>query len=246
MDYTFKRRLGLILISLGVALLLAAAAIGFAVGISIPTADGDFKLNVSTGDTPSEVLWVTGGLAVLLIVAGLWFLVLDRRDQSRKKVIVIETRGLRDTSGTPLLDAVPSSLTGRRISLLINLRQGQDGRISEPEEALRRIRNLPYDIANHEGGVDRTDVQFVLGGLAPVPFSFLVGVLVDDESAVTLMDWNRHHDRWSELNEPDDGRRFTIAGLDAVPPSCAEVVMAVSVSYGADLAGIAAKFGPLS
>lgn len=241
MDYKFKRRLGLSLISSGGLIILALLA-GWALEFSIPTTNGPVSVSLSTGGTPFIITLAALVLAVLLIGFGLWSIWQERAERDRRRAIVIEVRGLRDTSGTPLVDAVPANVIGRRIPLLINLRQGQDGAITNPGVALRRIETLPYDIANHEGGADRADVSFVLGGLAPVPLSFLVGVLVDDENAVMLMDWNRHQQRWSPLDADDDGNRFTVSGLNAIPQSVDEAVMAVSVSYRADLAGIAAKF----
>lgn len=239
-DWKFKRRIGMVLVSLGVTLFIAAMA-GFAIGMTIPTDNGPLKLNFSTEGTPQIIVWGAFGSAIALIVLGIVFLVQDRREESRKRVIAIEVRGLRDTSGQPLSAAIPASIKGRRELLLVNLRQGQDGTILEPATALRHIQSLPQDISRRESGVDRADISYVMGGLAPVPLNFLVGVLTDDEGAVTLLDWDRNANKWRELDAEDDHRRFQIGGLKSVPAGCSEVALAVSVSYGVDLAGIASK-----
>lgn len=239
-DWKFKRRIGGILVGLGV-LIVAAVVGGWMLNLSFPVGDGTFAFGFSTGGTPFLFNLIAMGVALVLIGYGLILIRKDQRERDRRRVIVIEVRGLRDTSGDPLIDAVPDKV-GRRVPLLVNLRRSDDGVIGDPQKALERIRSLPNDIQNHEAGADRADVSFVLGGLAPVPLSFLVGVLIDDESRVALMDWNRHEQDWATLNGADDGKRFEITGLSAVSAETAEVALAVSVSYGADLAGIAAKF----
>lgn len=240
-DFRFHPRPGVWLVRLGTLLLLALLA-GWTLGVSIPTANGPLAISLNTGGTPLFISLAALGVALLLITMGVSRVRGDFQHQDRQRVIVVEVRGLRDTSGTPLTDAVPKRIRGRRIPILVDLRQGQDGAISAPDIAMKRIEALPFGLADQERGADRADVLLVLGGLAPVPYSFLTGLLVDDESKVTIMDWNRGEERWAELDGDDDGQRFTTSGLDAVPPGADAVVMAVSVSYGADLAGIAATF----
>ena len=241
-DFLFRRRLpGLWLIRAGLGL-LALLLVSLSIGVTIPTENGPLVFSFSTEGTAETIVNGAFGLAALLILAGLGWTWRDRQALDRKRVIAIEIRGLRDTSGQPLSGAVPPTIEGRRDLLLINLRQGQDGKISAPDAALREIQSLPYDLKRREGGLDREDIAYVMGGLAPVPFSFLVGVLTDDEGAVTLMDWNRHSQYWRSLDEPDDGKRFQIDGLDGVPAGVPEAALAVSVSYAVDLAGVSAKF----
>lgn len=243
-DYRFRRRIGPVLVSLGVVIVLAIAA-GWAFNLSVPYGDGTLAFGLSTGGTPLLINLIALAIAIVLIGSGLLLIWRDQKERERRRIIVIEVRGLRDTSGDPLIDAVPDNLGGRRISILVNLRRGEDGKITDPDQALRRIQSLPNDIASHEAGADRSDVGFVLGGLAPVPLSFLVGVLVDDESRVELMDWNRHEQGWAALKADDDGKRFAVTGLEQAPPGSPEVVLAVSVSYHADKAAIAKRFPDL-
>jgi len=85
----------------------------------------------------------------------------------------------------------------------------------------------------------------VYGGLAPVPLTFLTGVLVDDEAPVVVMDWDRHLERWRSLDGEDDERRFDIVGLERIPIDAQRVVLAVSMSYEVDRPGIASKLPDL-
>lgn len=231
----------------GLACLGFALALGWVVDLSLPTKEGSLKFKFDSGaGAPVVLVFVVGALGVALTVAGVAWEIYrqreERRQLARKKVIVVEVRGLRDTSGAPLVDAVSPSLEGRRESLLFNLRQGlSDGQIVEPRIAVAKLAALPADIARRFEGLDRSDITLIYGGLAPVPLTFLCGVLVDDEGAVETMDWDRHRDAWRRLDADDDGGRFDINGLEVVTANASDVLLAVSVSYQVNLPGARAK-----
>ena len=72
--------------------------------------------------------------------------------------------------------------------MLVDLRQRvKDGEIVAPEAALEDLVSLPADLKRRENGYDRRDLTLVYGGLTPVPFTFLTGVLIDDEG--TPLSW---------------------------------------------------------
>lgn len=150
----------------------------------------------------------------------------------RKKVIVVEARGLRDIGGKSLVEAVPQQIKSHRESVFIDLRQGiLDGEIFDPDSALDKVTSLPIELKRRENGLDQSDITLVYGGLSPVPFTFLTGVLIDDERSVMLFDWDRHAEVWREIDGPDDGLRFTRSAFEDVPDTTKQVVLAVSVSY---------------
>lgn len=156
----------------------------------------------------------------------------DIRRNNRKKTIVIEARGLRDWQGQPLVSAVPSSIPGQREPMTIDLRQGvTDGQIIRPDAALDQLESLPNDLSRRCNGLDRSDITFVLGGLAPVPFLFLLGVIIDDESQTFIMDWDRKKHAWRALTDEDDGMRFIVTGLDTVSADVRRIALCVSASY---------------
>ena len=128
--------------------------------------------------------------------------------------------------------------------MLIDLRQDiVDGDIVNPQASLDRLTSLPINLKYRENGFDRSDIAYVYGGLAPVPLTFLTGVLMDDENSVTVMDWDRHSGIWRTLNEDDDGKRFSSTGLDIVGTGATEVALVVSVSYNVDMSGVRQKVG---
>ena len=101
------------------------------------------------------------------------------------RLLSVEARGLRDTSGAPLIDSLPSRFQGQRDQVLVDLRQQvKDGEIVAPEAALEKLISLPIDLKRRENGFDRRDLTLIYGGLTPVPFTFLTGVLLDDEGTI--------------------------------------------------------------
>jgi len=242
-DWIFRRRsLGYALVRLGVVL-LGALLVGLTVGIRIPTAKGPLVFDWSTyGGTSETISWIIVIVAALLISAGLLLIRNDWQKQEREKVIVIEARGLRDWQGEPLVNAVPAHLRGRRDPVVLDVRQGLvDGQIVDPRAALDRIVSLPHDLARRCDGLDRSDITFVLGGLAPVPLLFLLGLIVDDEGRLRFMDWDRHARRWRALDSGDDGKRFAVTGADKIAPETRRVALCISASYDvfdADIASV--------
>jgi hypothetical protein len=231
-DWVFRRRsAGLRLIRMG-AMLLTVAAVGLTVGLTIPTKDGPFVFSWDTSGGSAYISYGIFMVAVFMIVGGALLVIGDVRRENREKVVVIEARGLRDWQGDPLEKAVPNSLSGRRESFILDVRQGLvDGQIVSPERALQKLAGVPDDILRRTNGLDRADVSFVLGGLAPVPLLFLLGVIVDDEHRTLFMDWDRKAHNWRQLDEDDDGRRFDVIGLEAVAGGTKRAALCVSASY---------------
>ena len=249
-NWLFRRRSpALLSMRIGFGCLALAFPTGWALNVSFPFRDGHIDAGFDSAGGIS--LFLVYGAAVVgfaLMLAGfIWEVIRYRAEQkrlSRRKVIVVEARGLRDTSGTPLLESIPSGWKGHRDQILIDIRQRiKDGEIEAPEAALADIISLTSDLRRREGGLDRNDFMLVYGGLTPVPFTFLTGVLIDDENAVRIFDWDRHSEAWRQLDGKDDGKRFKPADLSQVPDGTQEVALAVSVSYGVNVNDVRAKVG---
>ena len=212
---------------------------------------GDSQVGIGFNSLGGAPVFVVYGAAVVGLLLVLWGLIWEshrycseHRRLVRKKVVVVETRGLRDTSGTPLIEAIPSNVEGRRDNVLVDIRQRvRDGEIVDPEAALDDLISLPSNLKMYSNGFDRRDLTLVYGGLAPVPFTFLAGVLIDDESAVVILDWDRHAEAWRRLDESDDGNRFSLLGLNSLQLGTPEVALAVSVSYRVNTDDVRDKVG---
>ena len=246
-EWLFRpRSVGLALIRGGITLFGLIFAFGFIFNLSWPISNGhiDLKIDTSNG-TPQLIAYLIAALASGLILLGGWLEFRRFQRLQRKRVIAIEMRGLRDSHGDPLVEAIPPRFEGNREQLLIDVRQLDDGKISSPSHALARILQLPNDLKGRIDGVDRDEVTVIYGGLAPVPYTFLVGVLLDDEARLEVMDWDRTQQSWRTLDEPDDGARFEISGMDGIAKGQDTVVLAVSGSYDIDLAGVRERFPTL-
>jgi len=230
-----KKSRGVIVLKSGVALLVALIA-GLTLSFTIPTPNGSFTIGWGNSGVDPIISFVLIGLAVFVAGAGVWLVFKEAAAEKRKRVFVIELRGLRDWDGPPLSEHVPSALVGTREQITIDLRQRvTDGVIVNPAAALARINNLRLDLEAREATLDSRDFVYVVGGLAAVPLTFLTGVVLDDETPITFMDWDRHNRTWHALGDADDGKRFEVEGLASVT-SVGEVILAVSASYSVDIA----------
>lgn len=209
---------------------------------SVNIAGHDLTLNFLPS-LPDFLLWMMLiiGLFLFVLAATIAFIRVRKEstDSERRRVFVIEQRGLRDTTDAPLLAAIPNNLIGRRESILIDIRERiRDGFVTDPERALERVVGLSSELELRRAGHAAVDISTAYGGLSPVPFTFLAGLLVDDESSITIFDWDRDALAWRPLDGIDDGGSFSIAGIDSITTGTAEVAMAISVSYGVDIMSV--------
>jgi hypothetical protein len=216
-------------------IIVAALGLGIVVNIVVPLGRGVLRLGLNTGEgLPLGLILSVVALGATLMVVGTGFELRryldDQKRLNRKIVLAIEGRGLRDGPGQALTEAVPERLEGQRRSYLLDLRLSiEDGTVVMPEAILPRIANVNQGVAQALSDIDRRDVSIVYGGMTSVPFTFLTGVLLDDEDNITVLDWDRVAGHWRELDAKDDGKRFAVTGLDAATGE--EVVMAISTSY---------------
>jgi hypothetical protein len=163
------------------------------------------------------------------------------KEADSRRVLVVEMRGLVDTSDKPLLQAVPRTVLGRREDCLVDVRRYLTGEQPNVDEALKEISHLQRQIRMARGDTARANVQVVAGGVMQVPLLFYAGTLLDDEGNTMLFDWERTKGEWKQLKEIDDESRFIVDGLENFN-SVSEVVVAVSASYKAALDDIAITF----
>lgn len=200
---------------------------------------------ITTSDgLPLWALVVAFCVGIALVIAGACMSWTDwstsRAHVSRSAVIVLELRGLVDTSDRPLLQSIPSRLPGQRLDALIDVRGDMEaGVIQRAFDEISGIRDL---VQRLRGSREKNHVELVVAGVLQLPLLFYTGVLLDDEGRLTPLDWDRKVGRWRELDALDDGEAFSVSGMEQVPPDADEVVIAVSASYQTDSVAIAATF----
>lgn len=225
-----------ILLACGTALLLYEGIwAGFSAADLIWNGESQ-SLRLSISDASAEYLPLTRIIiaSLLIAVGGVWEFRNQRREEARRektKTVVIESRGLRDEHGHSLSAVVSEDLRCRTDEVLVDLRRfNHDGRIVEPESAAQEVMLAIGDLRRRRTEKDRDDITLVYGGLTPVPYTFLLGVLFDDEGPLATWDWDRTQECWRKVEGLDDGKRFKVT-WQSPQGSFSEAVMAVSVSY---------------
>ncbi|MBP1473513.1 SAVED domain-containing protein [Frateuria sp. MAH-13] len=243
---TRPRHRSRILLVAATTVMVAIVGGGWSFGVTGSAGALHFRGYFSTGnELPLWVVYLACAIAVMLFFAGAVMLihdfVADVRRTRRCAVIALELRGLVDTSDRPLLQSVPRRLSGQPLDAQIDIRPEMGA--GAVELAFNKLSGIPDVVRRLRGTREKRDVQLLVAGVLQVPFLFYAGVLLDDEGAVTAMDWDRKAGRWKELDSPDDGERFLSDGLDRLAPNTGKVVLAVSASYRTDTQAIAATFG---
>ncbi|TKD13769.1 SAVED domain-containing protein [Rhodobacter capsulatus] len=241
------------LLRAGVTLIVAGLSVGGLAGdLSWIDADRVLRLTVQADGGGSSVYWsqITVFLGILLATVGVILGVIDhiadRRQLRKQSVVVLEHRGLHQTVDTPLASAVPKRLKGRIDVLPVDHRQSTStSQISSPEDALSQIAGLRQQLRQKRDAAGPGNVRLVYGGMAPVPLTFLTGMMVGNEAGLTVMDWDRFAEKWREPDGADDGDRFVVSGMDGLKNGIPEVALAVAVSYPSDADGIRATLGEM-
>jgi len=174
------------------------------------------------------------GICAIMIIVALCIIIAkfldERKSGSKKRLIIIEGRGLRDDDGSPLVDVIPKEILGQRIPILLDLRNRKDGKVIDPYQAISDIEATHHSLSQQKASLDRGDLTIFYGGLTSVPYTFLTGILIDDEGALVTYDWDRKQEAWRSINGEDDGLQFDIIGADTIIES-KDVVLALTYSY---------------
>jgi hypothetical protein len=244
--FTRPRTLAVKLISAGVALISISALGNFAGDMLYKSSGIEVRVSGSTsGGLPDVWLYGIGAVGLLLIVIGLVLALQDRKQIQRKRVIVMEHRGLFPID-TPLASSLPATIVGRREEFIVDVREGiEDGKLTRPDVALQKIVASRGDLQRRLERESPEDVVLVYGGLSAVPLTFLAGLLLDDESHIKIFDWDRSPPgRWKEIaSGGDDQKRFEVE--QRAEGNQSEAIFALSVSYQVGLTAIRETFGDL-
>lgn len=247
---TKPRNVGLKLIGYGVALWVATLSVDYLGQVDYRDGERQVSFKIATGDSLPKWMTLTAyGMGALLFVIGLVLVmrsfIANERQVSRKLALVVELRGLHASPDTPAKDADLGRLPGRRLGLLLDFRPKSEAELVDPAFALQKVSSMKGALQTHADGRDPGDVAVAVGGLAAVPALFLAGMLLDDESSVTLYDWHRDSKRWRLIDGPDDGKRLMPVDYSSLSAGATEVVLAVSLSYAVSLSAVKSSFPTL-
>lgn len=220
----------------GIGALLLSGGLPFVGNLELSKTlpNGDFVRG--TLATAGTAWWATAvclALGAILVLAGLFLIFRQYQDQSRKRVIAIELRGLAQTLDSSIQSAIPRRVMGRRDLVLIDVREQVQGTPRQRQEAIAEVNLIPRHLKTNKSGNNRDDLTLYVGGLAPVPLLFLAGNLLAAESKINWMDWDRKALKWVS----------PAAGGDLQSPSIihceghlgTETLVAISISYPVDI-----------
>lgn len=247
-DYFFRKRSPALIVFRGGISLLTMTLLGnFAFNARYENAHQVFRINIPSSDVPISLLTFGFYCGVALVVIGLiWEIhrdVAERRKLARQVVISLEERGLVNTSDSPLSTFIQLQYKGKRVDpIVIDIRDSlANGAVNYPVPALQKFLAIENSIEERRNQVGADDVEIIYGGLVPVPFAFLTGYLIDDESKVEVTDWDCQISNWRHLDGNDDGESFLIERSYQNRQS-RESVVAISFSYPVDTTGIRKSF----
>lgn len=248
-DFALRpRNVGLRLVAGGVAILIAAAAGGFAFDLAYVDPDNGTRLSFKSGEgAPALVLWTAVGVGVVLASVGaliaIYDFIITRRREAKKTIVIVELRGLHSgPNSSPTPAAIGLSPIGAQ-NVLIDFRPQAEGKLVDPDIAVHKLDALKPTIAAAITGRDEADVTVAIGGLAATPVLFLAGVLMDDEAHVLLYDWDREQRAWRSLDGMDDGQRVLPVNYSTLRVGAKRAVLALSLSYAVDEDALRRRFG---
>lgn len=244
---TRQRKMQYLIMLLGTGMLSANKYLGQ----SLTLQKGDYQLALLLSEGNIITDYAVNIAAIFIILGGFIWLLIDAYQEAkitvRKKVVVVEGRGLRKVTTTPLHKVVAEHFSGKIDTLTIDITQRiRDGEVICPQDTFNNnIKPLVSNIATRIDGIDHQDLTLVYGGFLPVPFTFYIGAILDDNGPASVFDWDRAQEKWRLIDNTadDDHAGFTVMEEPKDHSSPAEdVVLAVSVSYLADIAGIRRTF----
>lgn len=238
------KSIGVCLIRYGAVVIGVALAGGIVGTIKYGSPSIQLQANIDTTGGPAT--WVSIAafvVGVIMVSAGVYLHLQDRKQLARQRVLLLEQKGLFKID-SPLNEAVKNILGGVVDTILVDIREGiTEGRITNPDVALQKVVDGRGDLVRRLDGQNRNDIEIVYGGLMPVPFTFLTGYLLDDEGGgIKVFDWDRlGAGQWRMIrSDIDDGQRLRT--VEALSRSAEDVVLALSISYPVDEVGIATTF----
>ena len=241
-DFLFRRWTAPLLFArLGVILTTFSAGASWILSLKYKGSYGLLELGYHSSTTPGLIVFVCFFIGITtFLICLVWEIVRDRNEMrllEKRKTIVIEQRGLLDTKDQSLAEHIKQTKKVFVDLVLVDIRERLiDNVVTRPDIALEKVLNLSLTLKEKTNSHSVSDIVIVYGGIMPVPFTFVTGYLLDDESKIEVYDWDRDESAWRELSDEDDGQSFEIERVNYGNEKSA--VVAVSMSYPVDRVAI--------
>ena len=220
------------LISAGLFLLTLCVGINFAGWLNIQTSWLDFNGSISSAETPTILLYV--GLTLILI-GSIWILRIEHKlqkqteiENSRKVSLIVQIDAYSNVITTPLNVWLPKEIKGKPIPVVIRKRDALVGG-NNLRDVADDIINIERTLNQHAGGMDLADISICAGGLAPVPFLFLLGNVLEDERQIHWAEWDRQESRWAWSSDGEPIHSWDLPNTTNLTSD--EVVLKSGITY---------------
>ena len=246
-EWKFRvKKLGPTMFFAGIGLITLSVGTGYSLQYESQTSIGINKIIFNSSTSEFWVQITVLILGTLFSIAGgyLWTrsTLEESSNEKKKRMVVIEQRGLRDTTDDALSDFLSKEFKGQIKEITVDIREGIiDGKVIAPEAALEKVKNITFSLQESCKNISSENLSIIHGGLLPVPYTFLTGLLLDDENNITSYDWDREVESWRKIEGDDDKNRFKLKLPDSLN-NAKEVVLSVSVSYKTDMDNIKLSF----
>lgn len=228
----FHRSPGAALLSIGFAILALTGGANIALRLAITSSWWRLDGTIQPPQIPDWLNNSAFGVGLLMVIVGsilLYRTALNgfKRDE-RKRILAVQLIGLNDVVQPPMVDAIPTECVGQRRPLMIDVRELLKGgfRVAEAVDEVSRISSR---LRSEITGMAVEDFTVYAGGLAPVPLLFLFGNMLEDESFIHWMDWQRDEKKWISTKHGIPCTSWASPNVSNV--SACEIVLVVPVSY---------------
>lgn len=202
----------------------------------LPAILGYFGIPVSDETTPENIQYILTLFAIWLMVLPVYKDIKDRqhikKENERKLVIGIQIDAYNNTPRPSMEATVPANVRGKRIPPIM-LDKYQELLGSDRQKLTKvatDILNLQHNtIKALSSGHNPDDIEVYVGGLAPVPFLFLLGNALEDERPIHWVEYDRVKKKWAWSHE---GEHIDIWGYKLPNAlSGSEVVIKAGITY---------------
>lgn len=232
----YVRNPGSVAITTGLFILALLLSTNYAVKIGVYLTWLHVGATASTQSTSPVWEFAFFGLAMLLIVSGATWLFQcahrqnkrEAEENDRKVVLCVQFDAYNEVIPALLTAAVPTEIKGKRIPILIQKRDALVGGHGIQDVA-DEVMHIKKSLLQHAGGRDLNDITVCAGGIAPVPFLFMLGNVLEDDRPVNWAEWERNSGRWLWSKDGTSVPAWDIPTLDAIQTS--EVVLRSGITY---------------
>ncbi|OIO82219.1 MAG: hypothetical protein AUJ88_02585 [Gallionellaceae bacterium CG1_02_56_997] len=188
--------------------------------------------------------------SVLILTGASWMLRTEHQqrkreeeESDRKVVLAVQIEGYSNVIQSPVTSSVPPEIKGKRIPIMINVRDALlDGH--RLQDAADDVTNIERTVHQHGVSHNSADINICAGGLAPVPFLFMLGNILEDHRPIHWAEWDRKGSRWTWSNEGVAVQTWGLPNLGTFADD--EIVLKSGITYGIADKEIAQAFPGLS